>query len=208
VRDAGQFVGAVLDDDAVGSAGLVAFSGGAPHALAAAATRPERIDQVAVVSGATPPDVSRERPPMQRLLGGVATHAPLVLRGLFGGQAWLASHLDPTFVVAQYTATGNAGRIPDDVAALVRADFVEAFARHRRGAVTELRQTATDWGIDFDEIEVDVSLRHGENDTNVPVGDAGRLATKMPTAQLHVLDDADHLQALLRSVPAMLEHHR
>lgn len=208
VRDAGRFVGAVLDDAGVRTAGLVAFSGGSPYALAAAATRHRRIQRVDVVAGATPPGVSEETPAVQRLLAGLATRAPLALRGLFRGQAWLADRLDPSFVVAQYTAGDGAEPVPDDVAEIVKADFVEAFAAHRRGAVAELRETATDWGIDLAAVDAEVRLWHGENDTNVPIGDVRRFETQLPTAELRVLDGADHLRTLLRSVPRVLEDYR
>jgi pimeloyl-ACP methyl ester carboxylesterase len=208
VRDAGRFVSAVLDDVGADAAGLVAFSGGAPYALATAATRPGRVDRVDVVSGATPPRSSADTPATQRLLAGLATRTPLVLRGLFRGHAWLADRLDPSFVVRQYTAADNAESVPEEVAELLRADFVEAFACHRCGAVTELRQLVTDWGIDAPEIEAPVGLWHGERDTNVPIEGVRRLETRIPTARLHAFDDADHLQTLLRSVPALLEGHR
>ncbi|EMA31547.1 alpha/beta fold hydrolase [Natronobacterium lacisalsi] len=208
IDDAGEFVGALLDDADVGTAGIVGFSGGCPYALAAAASLPERIDRVDVVAGATPPDVSEATPAMQRFLAGLATTAPVVLRGLFRGQALLADHLAPSFVVDQYTAADTGEPVPDDVAEIVKADFLEAFARHRRGAVTEFRNTATDWGIDFADIDSRVHLWHGENDTNVPIEDARRLETRISTAELHVLEDADHLRTLLRGVPRLLEDYR
>jgi pimeloyl-ACP methyl ester carboxylesterase len=208
VRDAGAFVGAVLDDADVETAGLVAFSGGAPHAFATAAARPDRVDRVDVVSGATPPDVAEETPAVQRALARLATTTPAVLRGLFRGQAWFADRLDPSFVVAQYTSGGDAEPVPEAAAEVVKADFVEAFARHRSGAVTEFRNAAREWGVRLDEIDADVCFRHGENDANVPIDGVRRLAATIPTARLEVLDDADHLRTLLRSVPDVLEAHR
>lgn len=207
VSDTGVIVDAVLDDAEARTAGVVAFSGGAPYALAAAATRPERIDRVDVVAGATPPDAGEEAPAVQRLLGGLARGAPSVLRGLFRGQAWIAGLLDPSFVVRQYTAEGNVEGIPDEVAETVRADFLEAFARHRSGAVTEFRNATTDWDIDLEGIEPAVRFWHGENDTNVPVAGARRLESRVPGAELRVLDDADHLRTLLRSGPDVLSEH-
>ncbi|MEF8915281.1 alpha/beta fold hydrolase [Natronomonas sp.] len=206
VRDAKAFVTPVLDDAGVETAGIVAFSGGAPYALATAATRPDRIGRVDIVSGATPPDVSEETPALQRLLAGLATATPPLLRGLFRGQAWLASRLDPSFVLAQYTDDADA--IPDGAAETVRADFVEAFADSRRGAVAEFRHTGRDWGVRFEDIEAEVCFWHGEADTNVPIADVRRLEKRVPNAGLRALDDADHLQALLRSIPDVLDKHR
>jgi len=203
VGEAAEFLVPIFDDAGVETATLVAFSGGAPYALAAATTT-ARIDRVDVVAGATPPAVSDSTPAVQRLLTGLATTAPTALRGLFRGQAWLAERLDPSFVVGQYT-TGDVGEpIGDATADLVRADFVEAFARHRSGAVTEFRHAAADWGVDFDAIDAAVRFWHGERDANVPIAGVRRLASKIPAARLRAFDDADHLRTLLRSVPEIL----
>ncbi|NHN49677.1 alpha/beta hydrolase [Halostella sp. JP-L12] len=205
VRDAGAFVTAVLDDAGIETAGIVAFSGGAPHALAAAAAHPDRIPRVDLVSGATPPEASERTPTVQRLLSEMATKIPSVLQGLFRVQAWVAARADPSFVVGQYAASEEP--IPDDAAAVVKADLVEAFAGRGGGAVTELRLTAADWGIDYDDLDTAVGVWHGENDTNVPVEGARRLASRIPTARLAVLDDADHLGTLLQCAPDVLDAH-
>jgi pimeloyl-ACP methyl ester carboxylesterase len=147
-----------------------------------------------------------ETPPLQRLLGGLSTRTPAVLRGLFRGQAWLASRLDPSFVVDQYTADETTLR--EETAEIVRRDFCEAFARHRSGAVTDLRNTATPWGIDYETITPGIRMWHGQNDTNVSVGDARRLKEELPGAELRVLEDADHLQTLLETVQDVLETHQ
>lgn len=207
ISDAGRFVAAVLDDANVRTTSLVAFSGGAPHALATAATHPDRIARVDVVSGATPPAVSDETPAVQRLLAGMATTVPAVLGGLLRGQAWLADRLDPSFVVSQYTADGRAASVPDDAAATVGADFVEAFAGGATGAVTEFRNAATDWDVPYEGIESDVRFHHGDADTNVPVEGVRRLVGLIPGARIETVEDADHLQTLLRTVPDLLADH-
>jgi pimeloyl-ACP methyl ester carboxylesterase len=206
VGDAPEFLLPVLDDAGVQTAGLVAFSGGSPSALATAASRPDRIDRVDIVSGATPPTLSEATPRVQRVLAGLATRAPLILRGLFRGQAWLADRLDPSFVLAQYTADGAEG-VPDAAGEVVKADFVEAFAASRRGAGTEFRNAATDWGVDCSAIDAPVGLWHGAADTNVPLAGVRRLESELPTAELRVFDDADHLGALLEAIPDVLAEH-
>jgi pimeloyl-ACP methyl ester carboxylesterase len=133
----------------------------------------------------------------------LATTAPLALRGLLRGQAWLAARRDPSFVVDQYTTEGSEP-VPDDAAAVVRADFLEAFAASRRGAATEFRHAATDWGIPLGDVEAPVRFRHGERDTNVPLAGVRRLAARLPDARVRTFDDADHLHTLLRSVPDVL----
>lgn len=204
VVDGATVVTTVLDDAGIERAGLVAFSGGAPHALATAATFPERVARVDVIAGATPPDAGDD-PIVQRLLQGLATSVPRLLGGLFRGQAWLADRLDPSVVLAQYT--DDTESVPSAVAEVVRADFLEAFARHRSGAVTEFRLAAADWGLPFATIEPPVCFRHGEADTNVPMAGLRALAERIPGAGVETLAEADHLGTLLRSRGPVLARH-
>ncbi|UIO99768.1 alpha/beta hydrolase [Halobaculum sp. CBA1158] len=204
VSDGARIVAAVLDDAGVAEADLLAFSGGAPSAFATAATRPDRVGRVEVVAGAPPPGIVDHRPAVQAVLGGLATTTPTLLRGLLGGQAWLARRLDPSFVVGQYTTGDPAEAVPERTAAIVREDFLEAFSRSRRGAVTEFRHAADGWDVDPEAVHAEVRLWHGSDDANVPIDGARRLASTLPAARLRVIDGADHLQTLLRAAPAVL----
>ena len=204
IRDGESIVRAVLDRAGVDTARLVAFSGGAPYAFAAAAGLPDRIDRVDAVAGATPPEHLHERPAVQRVLSRVGTTVPAALAGLFRVQRWVAGRRDPSFVVAQYTTGDPGDAVSDHAAAVVRDDFLESLARHRGGAVTEFRQTAADWDVDFEAIDAPVRLRHGTDDANVPIAAVRRFEASLPTARLEVLDGADHLETLLRSAPAIL----
>ncbi|EMA04701.1 alpha/beta fold hydrolase [Haloferax denitrificans] len=203
-----DFFDALLDDIGAQSAGVVAFSGGSRDALAIAAARPDRVRYVSVVAGAVPPEARAETPRTQRLLSWLATNAPTLLGGLLRGQAWLAGRLDPSVVVAQYTAGDATGEIPDGVAAVVRDDFVAAVSRSRRGVLDDFRSAAAPWDISFDDIEADVSLWHGDADTNVPIAGARRLEPEVPAARLRALRGADHLRTLLWSVPGVLDEQR
>ena len=205
IIDAGGLVTAVLDDAGVETATLIAFSGGSQHAVATAATHGDRIAEVHLVSGATPPCVSDETPAVQRVLGTLATRASPVLRGLFRGQAWLAARRDPSFIVSQYRTDDPAPPLSDEAAPIVKADFLEAFATSRHGAVTEFRNTTTDWHIDFGTLEVPIHVWHGDRDTNVPIADVRRFETALSNSTLTVIEDADHLGTLLESVPNIFE---
>ena len=208
IRDADRYVRAVLDDADVQRTGLVAFSGGAPHALATAERCPDLVSRVDVVAGATPPRVTGPRPLTQRLLARLATRTPRLLDGLFRGQARLAERLDPSFVVAQYTADAADDPLPEEVARTVEADFVEAVAGGATGAVADLRASATDWGIDYESIDVDVTLWHGTADTNVPIASARAFERRCPAATLEAVEGADHLRTLLRTAPRVLDGNR
>jgi len=202
ISDAGTFLTAILDDAGVETAGIVAFSGGSAHALAAAASHPDRFDRVDAVAGATPPGVTAEAPTPQRVLSGLARWTPRGLGVLLRGQAFLAARLDPSFVVGQYTDDPES--VPDEVRTVVKADFLEAVAESQSGAVTEFRNTASAWDVAFEAIDADVRLWHGDRDTNVPISCARGLQDQIPSAELQVLADADHLQTLRRATPDAL----
>ncbi|RJX44891.1 alpha/beta hydrolase [Halonotius aquaticus] len=204
ITDAGRYVTTVLDDAEIETTALLAFSGGSQHAIATAATDDDRVARVDIVSGATPPAASDATPAMQRALGMLATHTPTVLRGLFRGQAWMANRRDPSFVVSQYRGADPDTPIDEQVAAVVKADFLEAVANSRQGVVTEFRNTATEWEIEFSALDVPIVIWHGDNDTNVPIENAQQFAEETNGA-LRVTENGDHLQTLVESVPTICE---
>ncbi|SFR56330.1 Pimeloyl-ACP methyl ester carboxylesterase [Halogeometricum rufum] len=203
LRDTGAFVTAVLDDAGVTRAGVVGFSGGGPHALAVAATHGERVRRVDVVAGAVPPSLASSKPAALRAFEVLAAATPTLARGLARVQSWVAARASPSAVVSQYTADG--ADVPDDVAELVRRDFVEAFARHRSGFVAETRLLSSEWDVAVESVTVPVRFWHGDRDTNVPVAGARRLADRLPNATLTTFEDADHLRTLLRAREAVFD---
>lgn len=207
LSDTGEFVTPVLDAAGVSRAGVVGFSGGGPCALALAATHGDRVRDVDVVAGATPPSLGRNAPAVQRLLATVAGTAPVVLEKLFRGQAWVARRTSPALVTAQYTTKEGRDELPDEVAATVRDDFVHAFANSGSGAVTELRLLAREWDVSLERVDRRVRLWHGGRDTNVPVDGVRRLDERLPNSRLTVFEEADHLTTLLRSRSSIVERH-
>lgn len=208
LSDTGALVEAVLDDVGVSSAGVVGFSAGGPHALAFAATRPDRVTSVDVVAGAPPPSLVGRVPRTQRLLSGLARSAPRLLKGLVRGQAWLVDRASPSLVVAQYTTRGGRQAIPPEMAAVVKRDFLAAVGEQRSGMVTEARLLEREWDVSLDDVRSAVRLWHGEADTNVPVAGARELAETLPRSTLTVFDDADHLNTFRRTQTRVLNEQR
>ena len=207
LSDTERIVTAVLDDAGVDSAGLIAFSGGAPHALATATQVPERITRLDIVAGATPPTISESTPTLQRTLHRLARTTPRLLAGLLRTQAWVAARRPPAFVLQQYTTGEPTAGFSESAAETIKADFLEALAETPRGAVTELRNLGTPWECEYERIDLPVSLWHGRADSNVPLTDVRRLRDTIPTARLQILDDTDHLGTLLQATPKALETH-
>ncbi|MFB6072253.1 MAG: alpha/beta fold hydrolase [Halobacterium sp.] len=194
-EDAGALVAAVLDDAGVDDAGLVAFSGGVPHALAATASHPDRVAGVDVVAGAVPPSYRGDTPTPQRVLGALAEATPRLLGALLRGQAWVADRRPPAFVTAQYT-TDDAPEVPPDVASAAKRDFLEALSETRAGAVREARQFTRDWSVPADAVDCRVRWFHGGRDANAAPDAARAYAADLPNAAFVALPDADHLGAL------------
>jgi len=203
--DAPRVVAAVLDDAGVDAAGLLAFSGGAAHALATAADAPERADGVTVVAGATPPGHVDDPPTAQRVLGGLAAHTPRLLGGLLRGQAWAAGRADPGFVAAQYTTDGT-DHLPADVLDATRRDFLQALSGGADGAVRESRQAVREWPLALSDVAADVRWLHGRDDANVPLDAARSTVGALPEGSLDVLD-TDHLGAVAAARDRALARH-
>ncbi|QPV61788.1 alpha/beta hydrolase [Halosimplex litoreum] len=192
--DAAAWFEPLLADAGVERARVVAFSGGAADALALGSERPDLVGRLDLVSGAAPPSVATETPPLQRLLGRLAATTPRLLRAALRAQVRLAERSGPSTVLAQYT--DDPGDVSADAAELVRADFLEALGRSRDGAVTELVWVGEGWGVSPTDVAVPVRLWHGSDDANVPLEDAERLRDRLPDADVTVLD-GDHLMTLL-----------
>jgi pimeloyl-ACP methyl ester carboxylesterase len=203
--DTAEFVAAVLDDADVRSADVVGFSGGAPHALALAATDPGLVDGVDVVAGAAPPALRRETPPTQRFLAWTARRVPALLGALTRAQVSVAERAPASFVLAQYTDAAGRRAVSDAEADVVRRDFLAALRHRRDGLACELRMLAEPWGFSLDDVAAPVRLWHGADDANAPVAAARRVADALPDCETTVYDDADHLTTLLRSRRAVLD---
>jgi pimeloyl-ACP methyl ester carboxylesterase len=192
--DAPRVVAALLDDAGVDTAGLLAFSGGTPHALATAAALSDRIRAATVVAGAVPPGCADSLPRVQRVLGALAAHTPRLLGGLLRAQAWAADRSDPEFVAAQY-ATDGTDHLPADVLAATKRDFLQALDGGAAGLVRESRQAVRDWPLDLDAVDCEVAWFHGSRDENVPLAGARACVDALPDATLTILD-TDHLGAV------------
>jgi len=202
--DIGRVVAAVLDEAAVERAGVVGFSGGGPHALAVAATHPDRVTSVDVLSGSTPPSIG-PTPLPQRLLAGLATTTPGLFRGLFGVQAWVADHVSPSVFLSQYTERGIETFETATVDHLTR-EFVAAVGGSRPGVATEFRLLGEPWDFAVEEIDRPVRLWHGQGDTNVPLAGVQQLDHRLPDSELRTVD-GDHLSTLVDCRSDVLARH-
>ncbi|WP_239642043.1 alpha/beta fold hydrolase [Natrinema versiforme] len=208
IADTGATVAAVLEAEDIARAGIVAFSGGGPHALALAATRGDLVDEIDIVSGAPPPSLAADLPAVQRLLGSLARRIPRLLSGLLGVQTRLVARTPPAVVLSQYATAAERTEITPAMAERVRRDFLEGVGTQRDGFVTETRLVTTEWGFSPSDVDHTVRLWHGDADANAPLRGARHLRDRVPDAELTVLEDAGHLTALSRSRSRIVRSQR
>ena len=204
VVDAAADVETVADAFAVRHFAVMGYSGGGPHALAAAALLPERVTRCAVVASVAPMDAD-----------GLDFFAGMSPGNLGEFDAALAGHdtlsimLDPVAgAVAEdvyaFIAALRADLPEEDAAVLDRPDVTQLFATAigeglrpgPGGWVDDDLAFAAPWGFDVGQVRVPVGVWHGTLDTLVPVGHAGWVAQAIPGAQGHLCVGTGHLGLL------------
>jgi pimeloyl-ACP methyl ester carboxylesterase len=180
-------VSAVLDALGVARAGMLGWSGGAPHALAVAACAPARVAAVALVGGGAqdpswlfptdPDELARAKTEIEArtaAMAALAAKTPIVLLdGILGRMPEVDRVL------------------PGDVRAMLAASYAEAL-RTDGGAIDEMTALRTPWPFDPATIACPVHLWTGELDQNTPPAGAHRLAELLPRAVVDIVPGRGH----------------
>jgi pimeloyl-ACP methyl ester carboxylesterase len=180
---------------------VLGYSGGAPYALACGAKLPERVSAVGTMAGAGPHDrpgsregcsksdlmlldLSLKRPFVARLIMFAwAKTALLVPSVALKGLADDLSEPDRRFLEEGVRERG---------AAEVMSLFTEVFRQGSGGVILDYRLYGQPWGFSFEEVSVPVHLWHGEEDLVVPMHHAENMASRLPDARVHKLEDTGH----------------
>lgn len=193
---------AVADEAGADSVPALGFSGGAPHALALAATRPDRVSNLSLVCPPGPPDAPREGvAPELRVLSALGRYAPSLLGPLLAVQARLLGDASPESVASLYGDPAGVRRVaadPEGVFETLAADFEAAFRRGPEAVAHEVRLFERPWGFDLGEVTVETTVRYGREDRNATPAAARWLVERIPNARGEAYD-GDHLTAFLRA---------
>ena len=201
----------VADRLEIGRFRILAISGGAPYAYASAWMTPERVEKVAVVSGA---------PPLERLseLDGLLPihRRMLVLREKSPRMLKLLFHLARPFVAMRMPLRLRPLLLkflqPCDANVLRESrkfDICFDSARHAwrssaLGVITDAEIYATPWGFPLEEVRVPVALWHGAKDRTFAPRLAESVAARLPNCEFHLIEDAGHYSLPIRSMPEIL----
>ena len=176
---------------------LAGYSGGAPHALAAALLMGDRIERVALISpvglvadGAHVPMTS-----VQHFIFSYLGHSQFAARMYFHGvrsmMAWLPGGAE--MLVTQYaSASDRAILCRPGLRELLDLTMHEGLCTSVDGAVQDLRLYCRPWGLPLHELETPAHIWQGAADTIVAPEAAYQLAKALPNCTLEVLQDMGH----------------
>lgn len=191
---------------------ILGVSGGGPYTLATAWAMGPRVQAAVVVSGAPPlgPDVEPDALfPIYRWLLQVYRLRPGLLRRAF----WLARPfltLKPPRWAWPYILRCTA---PSDAQALSSGEVLEgSFACYREawrnsamGVVDDAEVYAHPWGFPVEEIQCPVRIWHGRADRSFHWRLAERLAERLPSAELRLMEHEGHYSLPIQHRRAILE---
>jgi pimeloyl-ACP methyl ester carboxylesterase len=101
-----------------------------------------------------------------------------------------------TKLLAEAPAADRVAYEDPEFAPLFLAATRDAFSRGTAGTIDELRLLAKPWGFRLEDVRTHVDLFHGEQDLNVPVAVARRVAAELPDCEAHYYPDLGHLLAV------------
>jgi pimeloyl-ACP methyl ester carboxylesterase len=204
VADVKDDAAAIADAWGVERFGTMGISGGGAFALATAALLPDRVVAAAVLSGSAPIDAegldftagmsdtnvrAAEDEPADRA-ATLAEMEPI-------RQAILANPLAALRGFAEEfpQSDRDALDIPE-IAQPIAEGMAECVRRSAEGWLDDSIAWGRPWGFDVRAISCPVSIWHGRDDTAQPIGHARWLASRIPGAELHELDDGHYAPCL------------
>jgi pimeloyl-ACP methyl ester carboxylesterase len=177
LRSCASEVISLLDELGVDRAAVVGWSAGGPHALAIAATAPDRVERVALVASLPPPHGTRVLPEdVRRVMRLARLSVPLAARAL---EAWGRRPTPPT-----------GDRVTDTAYARGR---IEAFAHGGAWLARELAYLARPWGFEAADVHVPVTLWWGDRDRVTPPSIALDYARVLPESRLRIVEGTHQL---------------
>ncbi len=198
VASAAEDTAAVADALGIDRFAVLSHSGGGPHALACAATTPDRVVAVVAVASLAPRDADG-----LDWFGGMSPSGQAALRAACEGREHKeryessSSEADPGFIEADLEALRTTWYWLTSIA---RAGMAAGIG----GLVDDDLAYVAPWGFDVAAIRVPTLLIHGERDRLVPSSHTRWLASRIPKAEIQLTTEDGHI-SVLRVAPDALE---
>jgi pimeloyl-ACP methyl ester carboxylesterase len=190
---------------------ILAISGGAPYAYAAAWMMPERVEAIAVVSGAPPIAELDDRSallPLYRRLLALRGSRPRLLRALFHIARPFASirlpiRVRPLLVKVLQPCDANVLRDSKSFEACFESARL-AWRSSAAGVMTDADIYAQPWGFPLEDVQVPVRLWHGKKDRTFSFSLAEQIAARLPNCEFNLVADAGHYSLPIRNTREIL----
>ena len=199
---------ALLDSHKLDRVPVMGTSGGGPHALALAASYPERVSAVSVIVGASP--LTPEE--ADRLVGVNALGFAAAERGWRDLHELLAGVRER--LLGEEGLAGVLSDAPPEDRAVMenpawqrisRAGVGEALRQGAEGWADESMALHHDWDFDLKAVRAKVTWWHGDNDMNVPLSAARRAAAKLRHVDLRVWQHEGHFASVIHEAEIVRE---
>jgi pimeloyl-ACP methyl ester carboxylesterase len=190
---------------------ILAISGGAPYAYVAAWMIPDRVEAIAVVSGAPPIAELSDRTGLLTLynrLLALRGSRPGLLRVLFHIARPFASikvpiRIRPLLLRVLQPCDANVLRDSKSFEACFESAR-QAWRSSAAGVMTDAEIYARPWGFSLEEVRVPVRLWHGKKDRTFSFRLAEQIAKRLPNCEFHLVEDAGHYSLPIRHTHEIL----
>lgn len=204
-------LGALADHLAIDRFRIFAISGGAPYAYASGWMMPERVEKIAVVSGAPPIAELEDRNGLLGLYNRMLTlreSQPALLRALFRLARPFAAmkvpiRIRPLLLRVLQPCDANVLRDSRSFEACFESAR-QAWRSSAAGVMADAEIYAEPWGFPLEEVRVPVRLWHGTKDRTFSFRLAERIAARLPNCELRLVENAGHYSLPIRNAHEIL----
>jgi pimeloyl-ACP methyl ester carboxylesterase len=190
---------------------IFAISGGAPYAYASAWMLPERVEKIAVASGAPHIAELQDRSGLLSLYNrmlALRESRPALLRTLFHVARPLASmkmpvRVRPLLLKVLQPCDANVLRDSRSFEACFESAR-QAWRSSAAGVMADAEIYAEPWGFPLEEIGVPVQLWHGKKDRTFSFRLAEEIAARLPRCELHLVEETGHYSLPIRHTHEIL----
>lgn len=216
VVDVAADVEVILDHLGVERVIVAGWSGGGPHALAAAARLVDRVAATVLIASVAP--CGDAGIPWERWLVGMgddnldefgcAARGEEPLRAYLDGQATDLREADPHQIIASMASllpSVDRAVLTDEFGDELAAAFHEGLHNGVDGWLDDDLAFAEDWGFDLDEVVVPTYVWQGSADLMVPFAHGQWLAERLPRAIPHLEVGEGHLSIAIGALDRMLD---
>jgi pimeloyl-ACP methyl ester carboxylesterase len=190
---------------------ILAISGGAPYAYASGWMMPQRLEKIAVVSGAPPLDTLEEYDgllPIHRQMLRLRTRTPGFLKALFHvARPFVVMRMPIRFrpLLLKFLQPCDANVLRESRAFDICFESArQAWRSSAKGVMTDAEIYATPWGFALEEVQVPVALWHGTKDRTFAHRRAKDVASRLPNCEFHLIEGAGHYSLPIRYIREIL----